>query len=88
MLRPSRLRPHGQARHVASDEAIWRVQDTPEMFPATVDEWAEPLEGDDAEVAVIRPLLAGTRLREARLRRASSHQCNPNSKCPGFSWMT
>ncbi len=44
------------------------MQDTPEMYPATVDEWAEPLEGDDAEVAVIRPLLAGTNLREARLR--------------------
>ena len=38
------------------------------MYPATVDEWAEQLEGDDAEVAVIRPLLAGTNLREARLR--------------------
>ena len=38
------------------------------MYPATVDEWAEPLEGDDAEMALIRPLLAGTNLREARLR--------------------
>ncbi len=45
------------------------MQDTPEMFPATVDEWAEPLDGDDAEVATIRPLLEGTRLREAQLRR-------------------
>ena len=43
-------------------------QDTPEMYPATTDEWAEPLEGDDAGVAVVRPLLAGTNLREARLR--------------------
>ncbi len=38
------------------------------MYPATVDEWAEPLEADDAGAAVIRPLLAGTNLREARLR--------------------
>ena len=42
------------------------------MFPATVDEWAAPLDGDDSEVAMIRPLLEGTRLREAQLRRVSA----------------
>ena len=43
------------------------------MYPATVDEWAEPVRGDDADVAIIRPLLAGTNLREAQLRRAAHH---------------
>mmetsp|Transcript_15949 Transcript_15949/g.43921 ORF Transcript_15949/g.43921 Transcript_15949/m.43921 type:complete len:314 (+) Transcript_15949:83-1024(+) len=32
----------------------------PEQYPATVDEWAEPLEGDDKDVAYLRPLLKGT----------------------------
>ena len=44
------------------------AEDTPEMFPATLDEWADPVEGDSSDVAVIRPLLAGTRLRTLPLR--------------------
>lgn len=32
----------------------------PEQYPATVDDWAEPLEGDSPEVAKLRPLLKGT----------------------------
>lgn len=34
----------------------------PEQYPATVDEWAEPFEGDDADVTVLRPLLKNTNL--------------------------
>ena len=44
------------------------AKDAPEMFPATLDEWADPVDGDSEEVAVIRPLLAGTRLRLLPLR--------------------
>ena len=34
----------------------------PEQYPAVKDEWAEPLEGDDAEMAKIRPFLKNTNL--------------------------
>jgi hypothetical protein len=34
----------------------------PEQYPATVDEWAEPLEGDDAEMKKLRPLLKNTNM--------------------------
>lgn len=34
----------------------------PEQYPATVDEWAEPLEGDSPEVAKLRPLLKNTNM--------------------------
>lgn len=44
------------------------AEDAPEMFPATLDEWADPVEGDSPEVATIRPLLAGTRVRTLPLR--------------------
>ena len=32
----------------------------PEQYPAVVDEWAEPLEGDSPDVAKLRPLLKNT----------------------------
>ena len=38
------------------------------MFPATTDRFAEPLDGDDADAALVRPLMAGTRLERAPLR--------------------
>eukprot|EP00977_Amphora_coffeiformis_P003470 scaffold640_cov166-Amphora_coffeaeformis.AAC.6 len=34
----------------------------PEQYPATVDEWAEPLEGDSPDVAKLRPLLKNTNM--------------------------
>ena len=44
------------------------AEDAPEMFPATLDEWAGPVKGDSPDVAIIRPLLAGTRVRALPLR--------------------
>jgi hypothetical protein len=35
----------------------------PDQWPATTDEWAEPVEGDDEEMAIIRPLLKQTMVR-------------------------
>ena len=46
------------------------AEDFPEMYPACVDEWAAPLAGDAAEVAVRRPLLAKTQLEASALRLA------------------
>ena len=43
------------------------------MFPATTDRFAEPLDGDDADAALVRPLMAGTRLERAPLRSDSRH---------------
>lgn len=44
---------------------------TPEMYPATTDEFAPPLEGDSPEVAqYVRPLLAATQLESLPLRLA------------------
>jgi hypothetical protein len=40
----------------------------PEQYPATVDQWADPVEGDSADVAALRPLLKNTNL-ESRLLR-------------------
>lgn len=40
----------------------------PEQYPATLDEWAEPVEGDDAEMAMLRPLLKNTNLETRNLR--------------------
>lgn len=42
----------------------------PEMYPATTTEFADPMEGDDPEVAVVRSLLACTQLETAKLRLA------------------
>jgi hypothetical protein len=40
----------------------------PEQYPATLDEWADPLEGDDAEMALLRPLLKNTNLETRNIR--------------------
>ncbi|KAL9179490.1 hypothetical protein ACHAXT_008780 [Thalassiosira profunda] len=40
----------------------------PEQYPATLDEWADPVEGDDAEMAILRPLLKNTNLETRGLR--------------------
>lgn len=54
----------------------------PEQYPATVTEWAEPVAGDDKEVAKLRPLLKNTNL-ESRLLRlvysANSHGWRPDA---------
>ena len=34
----------------------------PEQYPAVVDEWAEPVASDNAELATLRPLLKNTNL--------------------------
>jgi hypothetical protein len=34
----------------------------PEQYPAVIDEWAEPVEGDSPDVAALRPLLKKTNL--------------------------
>lgn len=44
-----------------------RQEDFPEMYPATTTEFADPVEGDDEEVAAFRPLLAATQLQEKEL---------------------
>ena len=44
------------------------AEEAPEMFPATTDRLAEAVEGDDAAAAVIRPLMAGTRLEKVPMR--------------------
>ena len=40
----------------------------PEQYPATLDEWADPVEGDDAEMALLRPLLKNTNLEKRNLK--------------------
>lgn len=44
------------------------VDTSPEMYPATLTEFAEPVEGDDSEVAIFRSLLARTQLEKVKLR--------------------
>jgi hypothetical protein len=34
----------------------------PEQYPAVLDEWAEPVESDDKDMAALRPLLKKTNL--------------------------
>jgi len=46
------------------------AEDYPEMYPATTDQWADPLAGDSKEVATLRPLLARTQLERVPLRLA------------------
>lgn len=46
--------------------------DVPEMFGPVLDRWAAPMKDDTAEVALIRPLLAGTQLESTSLRLAYS----------------
>jgi hypothetical protein len=40
----------------------------PEQYPATLDEWADPVEGDDREMSMLRPLLKNTNLERRNLR--------------------
>ena len=40
----------------------------PEQYPAVIDEFAEPVEGDDKEVAALRPLLKNTNLEFRNLK--------------------
>lgn len=40
----------------------------PEQYPAVLDEWADPVESDDAEMSLIRPLLKNTNLETRKLR--------------------
>lgn len=40
----------------------------PEQYPATIDEWAEPVVGDTPEMAMLRPLLKNTNLESRNLR--------------------
>ena len=40
----------------------------PEQYPATKDEWAEPVESDDKEMQIIRPFLKNTNLEERGLK--------------------
>lgn len=51
----------------------------PEQYPATVNEWADPVAGDDKEVAKLRPLLKNTNI-ETRLL-----QCVYNANKNGWS---
>lgn len=44
----------------------------PEQYPATVSEWADPVVGDDKDVAILRPLLKNTNLEFRALRLAYS----------------
>ena len=50
--------------------------DFPEQYPATTDTWAEPVQGDDKEVALLRPLLKNTNLERRRLRLAYNANSN------------
>eukprot|EP00550_Attheya_septentrionalis_P003992 CAMPEP_0198290620 /NCGR_PEP_ID=MMETSP1449-20131203/8415_1 /TAXON_ID=420275 /ORGANISM="Attheya septentrionalis, Strain CCMP2084" /LENGTH=323 /DNA_ID=CAMNT_0043989143 /DNA_START=82 /DNA_END=1053 /DNA_ORIENTATION=+ len=40
----------------------------PEQYPATLDEWAEPLTSDDKEMAVLRPFLKNTNIENRGLQ--------------------
>lgn len=54
--------------------------DFPEQYPATIDTWAEPLEGDDKDVALLRPLLKNTNLERRKLKlvyNANANGWNP-----------
>lgn len=41
-----------------------------ELYPATTDEWAKPVKGDDLEESVLRPMLAKTSIEQSPLRLA------------------
>jgi hypothetical protein len=54
------------------------------MFPATTDRFAEPLDGDDADAALVRPLMAGTRLERAPLRSGNYGRWTHDTCCFAF----
>ena len=47
--------------------AHFRPTRFPQQYPATKDEWAEPLEYDDAEMKILRPFLKNTNLESRAL---------------------
>lgn len=54
----------------------------PEQYPATVTEWADPIDTDDKEMAVLRPLLKNTNLETRSLQlvyNANRNGWNPNA---------
>jgi len=40
----------------------------PEQYPAVLDEWAEPVDSDDKEMAIVRPMLKNTNLETRGLK--------------------
>jgi len=52
------------------DDGIARTSSAPDTYPATKTEFAEPVEGDTAEIAHLRPLLKNTNLEFLNLRLA------------------
>lgn len=54
----------------------------PEQYPATIDEWADPVATDDKEMAKLRPLLKNTNLEERGLKlvyNANRNGWNPDA---------
>ena len=41
---------------------LFAAERFPEQYPAVLDEWAEPVDSDNAEMAALRPLLKNTNL--------------------------
>ncbi len=54
--------------YIADRECLDGPEKFPEQYPATVDEWADPVETDNAEMASLRPLLKNTNLEFRSLR--------------------
>ena len=48
----------------------------PEQYPATIDQWADPVEGDTLDMAKLRPLLKNTNLETRRLKMTYSGNIN------------
>lgn len=44
------------------------IERFPEQYPAVIDEWAEPVESDNKEMAALRPLLKNTNLESRALK--------------------
>lgn len=53
----------------------------PEQYPAVLDEWAEPVEGDDKGVAALRPLLKNTNLEFRNLKVRWCARWSGRSEC-------
>lgn len=47
-----------------------------ELYPATTEEWAQPLEGEGAEESMLRPMLAQTSIETSPLRLAYDADSN------------
>ena len=48
----------------------------PEQYPATIDQWADPVEGDSLDIAKLRPLLKNTNLETRGLKMTYSGNTN------------